>query len=76
MGKIEGFMFYKIEGLKRWKSSDSFSLFQKKVGKVQTLSKDETLSSASSVWLERSPNSRHQKHSGIVSERSWVRAPG
>ena len=34
-------------------------------------------SSASSVWLERSPNScRHQKHSGIVSERSWVRAPG
>ena len=36
MGKIEGFMFYKIEGLKRWKSSDSFKrklekfrLFQK-----------------------------------------------
>ena len=34
-------MFYKIEGLKRWKSSDSFKrklekfrLFQKKVGKV------------------------------------------
>ena len=45
MGKIEGFMFYKIEGLKRWKSSDSFSLFQKKVGKVQTLSKESWKSS-------------------------------
>ena len=42
MGKIEGFMFSKIEGLQEL---EKFRLFQKKVGKVRlfTLSKETLL---------------------------------